>query len=1299
MQRAAVGGGVELEYETRGHGDPVLLIHGCHIAGSFLELAAQPALTERYTLIRYHRRGYLGSTPPLGPVSIADQAGDARVLLDHLGVERAHVVGHSYGGTIALQLAADASDRVRSLVLMEPAGLPVPLGKVVKDLNDYAAERYRQGDWEAAEDLFLGSPEDRATLSRSVPGGIEQALRDMDTYFGVEVPALDAWPFDTAAAQRIQRPVLYVLGADTQGVYSESLELLRRWIPQTETEVVADATHLLPMQQPAAVADALRSFFDRHRNGAPAGSRRRMRPADRYNAAADLVDGPLERGQGGRPAILTSGGGQTYAELAAAVNRAGNGLRELGVTAGDRVLMALLDTPEFAAVFFGAIKLGAVPIPVGTDLSAGEYALLLDDSRARVAVGSPPAAEQLRQARRSAARLLPLVVTGEPGEDDVTLDELTDSAEPELSPAATAAGEPCFWLYATGRSHRSARVVHGQRVMRRCADAYGRAILGLHGDDVTFSVAKLHTAYGLGAGLYLPLAAGATTVLIAEPVLPRVVADVGARFSPTVLFGLPSTYADLLASARPVDGAFRSVRCYVSSGGHLPGGVLERWHKTTSQEILEGYGLPESGHIFISARPGDARPDCMGTVLDDYEARIADDDGRDVPPGRPGRLLVRGPTLCLPADGGRGGLDGWLDTGEVAAIGDAGHLYHRGRADEALAAGGRLVSLRLIEGVLREDRRVQDCRVLARPDADGLMKPEAFVVLAPGEDRAAGADGLRQTVRQRLGGSMTPRRFHLVDDLPPSGTRPISSPYPAVDLVETTLTEFVLGGAAGRAGQAALVDAVTNRTITYGELTAAVERVAGALAARGVTKGDVLALFSPNSPEFVITYYAALALGAVVTTINPLTTAHDMARQLEHASARWLATTPQLLAEKAADAAAAAGVRETFVFGEAEGATPFSALLDGDHPAAPAVDVGPDHVALLPYSSGTTGLPKGVVLTHRQLVASLCQTRAVHRVGAEDVVIAVLPLFHIYGMQVTLNLALSEGATVVIPPRFELESFLRLVQEHRVTRAELVPPIVLALANDPLVGDFDLSSLTVITSAAAPLGADLAQACAARLGCRVKQAYGMTEFGGATHCAPDDGRDDPESIGPALPGVECRLVDTETGFEARPGEPGELLIRTPGTMLGYLDNPRATAETIGPDGWLRTGDLVTVDEAGWFRVADRLKELIKYKGNQVAPAELEGVLLTHPAVADAAVIASPDPGAGEVPMAFVVTRSTVSAADLMSYVADRVAPYKKVRRVAFVDAIPKSPSGKILRRMLVERDRATRADAFATAER
>ncbi len=526
----------------------------------------------------------------------------------------------------------------------------------------------------------------------------------------------------------------------------------------------------------------------------------------------------------------------------------------------------------------------------------------------------------------------------------------------------------------------------------------------------------------------------------------------------------------------------------------------------------------------------------------------------------------------------------------------------------------------------------------------------------------------------------------------------IRSPFDDVELAELPLTTYVLRGAEARGDTLAIVDGVTGRSLTYRELGIAVRRAAVGFAVQGVKKGDRLALCSPNCPEFVVAFYAASSAGAVITTVNPLTTAHDMARQLAHSGAQWLVTTADLFEEKCRDAAESAGLRTTFVFGEAAGAVSFASLLSRDH-SAPTADVAPDDLALLPYSSGTTGLPKGVVLTHRSLVASLCQSRAVHRVGDGDVVIAVLPLFHIYGLQVTMNLALSEGATIVTMGRFDLTTFLRLVQNYRVTRAETVPPIVLALAKQSIVDDYDLSSLRVITSAAAPLGAELARSCADRLGCRVKQAYGMTELGGGTHFAPDTGRDDPESIGPCLPGVESRVVDSATGLDVGPGERGELLVRTPATIRGYLDNSEATANTLDADRWVHTGDIVIADADGWFRVVDRVKELIKYKGNQVAPAELEAIVVSHPAVADAAVVASPDEEAGDIPKAYVVLQSPASADELMRFVADRVAPYKKVRRIEFIDEIPKSPSGKILRRLLLERERAARAGALVTAGR
>lgn len=509
----------------------------------------------------------------------------------------------------------------------------------------------------------------------------------------------------------------------------------------------------------------------------------------------------------------------------------------------------------------------------------------------------------------------------------------------------------------------------------------------------------------------------------------------------------------------------------------------------------------------------------------------------------------------------------------------------------------------------------------------------------------------------------------------------------AVQVPTVTLPEYVLGGARERGRKRALVDSATGAELSYADLVNAVTQQAAGLADSGMRPGDVLALCAPNGIGFVTTYLAGLSAGAVVTTVNPLWTAAEITNQLRLAGARWLASTPDLLVGKLSVPTDEAGLAAAF---EIDGLPRTVAITPA--PPVPAVSRDLEDPALLLSSSGTTGLPKLVVLRHRNLVASLSQTRLVHKVTHDDVVLAALPLFHIFGLQLSLNLALLQGATVVLLPRFELAAFFRAVEEHGVTRSEIVPPMVLGIAGSDLADEHDVSSLRVLTSGAAPLTAELARACGTRAGCRVKQAYGLTEIAGGSHIAPDDGPERQASIGPPLPGVECRVVDSASGADLGPGEPGELLVRSDGVMRGYLGNPEATAATVDADGWLHTGNIVTVDEAGWYTVADRVKELIKYKGLSVAPAELEGVLLTHPAVADAAVVRYRDAAAGEVPKAYVVLRAEVSERELMNWVAQRVAPYKRVRVVEFTDRIPKSPSGKILRRLLVAQDRDGSSD-------
>lgn len=516
------------------------------------------------------------------------------------------------------------------------------------------------------------------------------------------------------------------------------------------------------------------------------------------------------------------------------------------------------------------------------------------------------------------------------------------------------------------------------------------------------------------------------------------------------------------------------------------------------------------------------------------------------------------------------------------------------------------------------------------------------------------------------------------------------SPYPDVAIPVLSYPAFILQHATERADQPVLIDGPTGRTLTVGQVAAGVRRVASALARRGFRKGDVLAIFSPNLPEYVLAFHGTALLGGIVTTANPLYTADELGHQLRDTGAKYLVTVPPF-ADKARAAAQGSAVREIFVFGDAEGATPFASLLQGDGDV-PSVTIDPrEDLVALPYSSGTSGRPKGVMLTHYNLVAVSCQVEPFVTDVGEWRTIGVLPFFHIYGLVVLMNYPIYASGLCVTMPRFDLAEFLRIIQDYRITHLYLVPPIVLALAKHPLVAQYDLSSVKLVNSGAAPLDGELQRACAERLGCLVTQGYGMTETSLACHVTPQDpARIKVASSGVTLPNMETRVVDTETGAELGPGERGEICVRGPNIMLGYLGSPKATAETLDAEGWLHTGDVGYADEDGYFYIVDRVKELIKYKGMQVAPAELEGLLLSHPAVADAAVIPSPDEEAGEVPKAFLVLRSPVPTDEIMGWVAARVAPHKKIRRAEIVEAIPKSPSGKILRRVLVERERAAR---------
>jgi acyl-CoA synthetase (AMP-forming)/AMP-acid ligase II len=517
------------------------------------------------------------------------------------------------------------------------------------------------------------------------------------------------------------------------------------------------------------------------------------------------------------------------------------------------------------------------------------------------------------------------------------------------------------------------------------------------------------------------------------------------------------------------------------------------------------------------------------------------------------------------------------------------------------------------------------------------------------------------------------------------------APYP-----ELHLSHYLEAMAKQKPNHIAFVDSITGAEHTYRDTLQAASRLARQLQEDGIKKGDRVAIFAPNSPEYVVAFHAILLAGATVTTMNPLYREREIEHQMHDSGA------------KAVFAAAVTKELAESVWGSngkvyaLEDAWLLAGSAPGEHKP---VKINPrEDLAVLPYSSGTTGGPKGVMLTHYNVTSNIRQTVATGLVDGYSVLIDFLPFFHIYGMVVLMNAGIATGAKQVVMPRFEPEPFLRLIGQYKATNLFVAPPVMLALANLPESVPVNLSTVRFIMSGAAPLPVDIGRKVAERYDVTVLQGYGMTEASPVTHVSMI-GRDKPGSVGPPVSDTIQKVVDMQSGAELGFDEVGELLIEGPQVMKGYLNNEAASKETLlrerepesGEESWkglwLRTGDVVSMDDEGYVTIHDRAKEMIKYKGYQIAPAELEALLVEHPAVVDAAVIPKFDAESGEVPKAFVVLREgeNLSADEVAAFVASRVAPYKKVREVEFIGAIPKNPSGKILRRELIEQERSKAA--------
>jgi long-chain acyl-CoA synthetase len=489
-------------------------------------------------------------------------------------------------------------------------------------------------------------------------------------------------------------------------------------------------------------------------------------------------------------------------------------------------------------------------------------------------------------------------------------------------------------------------------------------------------------------------------------------------------------------------------------------------------------------------------------------------------------------------------------------------------------------------------------------------------------------------------------------------------------------------------------DSDSNRRISYGRYGEIVESLARGFVAAGLRPGEVVAICLPNCWEFCAAYHAATLAGAVPTLLNPSYREREIRYQLEDSGAALLITDGPLL--QGINLAGVAGLRRLYTTRHAAGAAePFANLLNPVGVAIPKPERASDQtLAALPYSSGTTGLPKGVMLSHFNLIANVFQfvgPRA-SELSADDVALCFLPLYHIYGLNVILNPVLTLGGTLLLMPRFNVAQVLSFMVDEAVTMMPAVPPALNALCQAAEAGQFPRDHrLRWVKSGAAPLAPELGRRFTDLTGVLLCQGYGMTEASPVTHIGylePALYRFD--TIGQPLAQTECRVMSAanidEPEREVAVGEPGELVMRGPQFMLGYWKDPQATAAVLR-DGWFWSGDIVTRDAEDFYRVVDRRKEMIKYKGFPVAPAEVEALLLEHPAVRDCGVVGRADAAAGEIPIAFVVLRegSVASAKlkeELCGFVAERLTPYKQPRQIHFVDALPRTPSGKILRKEL-----------------
>ncbi len=498
---------------------------------------------------------------------------------------------------------------------------------------------------------------------------------------------------------------------------------------------------------------------------------------EQLNAATVFVDRHLDEGRGSKRAILCGEQTVTYAELAEAVNRTGNALTSLGVRIEQRVAILLPDSPEWVFAFFGAMKIGAVAVPMNTMLKPKDYEYLLNDSRARVLIVHPTLLENINEIRSQLKYVEHVVVIGPPTDDCLSLEKLLDEASPELEPFETNKDDMAFWLYSSGTTGFPKGAIHLHHDMTVEAELYAKRTIGLEESDVSFSVAKLFFAYGLGNGLYFPLYTGGTTILLPDRPAPDKVFEVIERYQPSVFYSVPTNYAALLHLAETNDlETLGRVRMCVSAGETLPAHIFEKWQQRFGVEILDGIGSTEILHIFISNRPGHTRAGSTGQIVEGYEARIVDENGAEVPPRETGTLLIKGDSIAAgywnKHEQTKETFQGqWINTHDKFLLDEDGYFWYAGRTDDMMKVSGQAVWPTDVEGILQRHESVLESGVVGTADQNGLIKPYAFVVL---KDSQAGTPELIKELQDFVKTTTSPHKYprwvEFVETLPKTAT-------------------------------------------------------------------------------------------------------------------------------------------------------------------------------------------------------------------------------------------------------------------------------------------------------------------------------------------------------------------------------------------------------------------------------------------------------------------------------------------------------------------------------------------------